>query len=63
VEICQNDWSEPNDFSLERLSSSGLAEDAATSVMQEEYRATAAQYRRLAVAETISAGVADELPT
>jgi hypothetical protein len=31
--------------------------------MQEEYRATAAQYRRLAVAETISAGVADELPT
>ena len=39
-----------------------LAEDAGTSVMQEEYRATAAQYRRLAVAEAISAGAADELP-
>ena len=40
-----------------------LAENARTSTMREEYRATAAQYRRLAVAEAIGAGaVGRELP-
>jgi hypothetical protein len=36
-----------------------LAEAARTSTMREEYRATAAQYRRLAVAEAGSAGTGD----
>ncbi len=36
-----------------------LAESARTPTIRDEYRATAAQYRRLALAEASSAGSAD----